>query len=211
MNNVIKPRQKRIYKEDNHYTKEELKTFLAYSKKEKFHVYVLFRLLAYSGMRIGELLALKVSDIDFDTSQISITKTISRTADSRFELHKPKTTAGDRIISVDSDTINLVSTLTKDKKREDFIFSFNGFRPYSYRTVTDWKNKITKKAKLKKISLHGFRHTYTSLLFESGANIKEIQEQLGHSRVEMTLNVYTHINKYKKNNTGLKFNDYINN
>ncbi|MEI2414272.1 hypothetical protein V8V50_10105 [Ligilactobacillus salivarius] len=68
-------------------------------------------------MRIGELLALKVADIDFNTSQISITKTISSDADSRFELHKPKTTTGNRIISVDPDTINLVSTLIKDKKR----------------------------------------------------------------------------------------------
>lgn len=117
MNNVIKPRKKETYSSNNYYSKEELKTFLAYSKKEKFHVYVLFILLAYSGMRIGELLALKVSDIDFDASQISITKTISSDTDSRFELHKPKTTTGNRIISVDPDTINLVSTLTKDKKR----------------------------------------------------------------------------------------------
>ncbi|MDM8263529.1 site-specific integrase, partial [Ligilactobacillus salivarius] len=117
INNVIKPRKKETYSSNNYYSKEELKTFLAYSKKEKFHVYVLFRLLAYSGMRIGELLALKVSDIDFDASQISITKTISSDTDSRFELHKPKTTTGNRIISVDPDTINLVSTLTKDKKR----------------------------------------------------------------------------------------------
>lgn len=211
MNNVIKPREKKTYSSNNYYSKEELKTFLAYSKKEKFHIYVLFRLLAYSGMRIGELLALKVADIDFNTSQISITKTISSDADSRFELHKPKTTTGNRIISVDPDTINLVSTLIKDKKKDDFIFRFYGCsKPYSPRTVALWKNKIIKKANLRKISLHGFRHTYTSLLFESGVNIKEIQKQLGHSKVEMTLNVYTHLSR-NNNDIGSKFDNYLNN
>ncbi|EIA31969.1 site-specific integrase [Ligilactobacillus salivarius] len=200
MNNVIKPRQKKIYRDDNYYT------------KEKFHVYVLFRLLAYSGMRIGELLALKVSDIDFNTLQISITKTISSNADSRFELHKPKTSTGNRIISVDSDTINLISTLVKDKKMDDFIFRFYGCsKPYSPRTIALWKNKIIKKANLREISLHGFRHTYTSLLFESGVNIKEIQKQLGHSKVEMTLNVYTHLNRNNNNDIGSKFDNYLNN
>ena len=59
----------------------------------------------------------KPQSLDWGSWQISITKTISSNTDSRFELHKPKTTTGNRIISVDPDTINLVSTLTKDKKR----------------------------------------------------------------------------------------------
>ena len=73
------------------------------------------------------------------------------------------------------------------------------------------KNKIIKKANLREISLHGFRHTYTSLLFESGVNIKEIQRQLGHSKVEMTLNVYTHLSRNNNNDIGSRFNDYLNN
>ncbi|WP_239834494.1 tyrosine-type recombinase/integrase [Ligilactobacillus salivarius] len=67
-----------------------------------------------------------------------------------------------------------------------------------------------KKANLRKISLHGFRHTYTSLLFESGVNIKEIQKQLGHSKVEMTLNIYTHLSR-NNNDIGSKFDNYLNN
>ncbi|WP_239834913.1 tyrosine-type recombinase/integrase [Ligilactobacillus salivarius] len=70
---------------------------------------------------------------------------------------------------------------------------------------------MKKKANLREISLHGFRHTYTSLLFESGINIKEIQKQLGHSKVEMTLNVYTHLSRNNNNNIGSKFNNYLNN
>ncbi|WP_225357518.1 tyrosine-type recombinase/integrase [Ligilactobacillus salivarius] len=93
------------------------------------------------------------------------------------------------------------------------MFRFYGCsKPYSSRTVALWKNKIIKKANLREISLHGFRHTYTSLLFESGINIKEIQKQLGHSKVEMTLNVYTHLSKNNNNNNiGSKFDNYLNN
>ncbi|MDW3023704.1 site-specific integrase [Ligilactobacillus salivarius] len=91
------------------------------------------------------------------------------------------------------------------------FFRFYGCsKPYSPRTVALWKNKIIKKANLREISLHGFRHTYTSLLFESGVNIKEIQKQLGHSKVEMTLNVYTHLNR-NNNDIGSKFDNYLNN
>ena len=46
---------------------------------------------------------------------------------------------------------------------------------------------------MKKITAHGFRHTHASLLFESGANIKEVQERLGHSTSKMTLDIYTHV------------------
>src|SRR5699024_10925875 len=104
------------------------------------------------------------------------------------------------IISVDPDTINLVSTLTKDKKKDDFIFRFYGCsKPYSPRTVALWKNNIIKKANLREISLHGIRHTYTSLLFESRLNSKEIQRLLAHSKVGMTFHIYTHLSRNNNN------------
>lgn len=61
----------------------------------------------------------------------------------------------------------------------------------------------------KKITLHGFRHTHASLLFEAGATIKEVQTRLGHSSSKTTLDIYTHVTQSKKQEVAQKFANYI--
>lgn len=63
---------------------------------------------------------------------------------------------------------------------------------------------------MKKIKTHGFRHTHASLLFESGASIKEVQDRLGHSDIQTTMNIYTHVTKTRKENTGDNFAKFMN-
>ncbi len=64
--------------------------------------------------------------------------------------------------------------------------------------------------KLNYITVHGFRHTHCSLLFESGASIKEVQVRLGHTDVRTTMDIYTHISEQKKEETADRFADYMN-
>ncbi|RST71877.1 integrase [Siminovitchia acidinfaciens] len=59
------------------------------------------------------------------------------------------------------------------------------------------------------MTIHGLRHTNASLLFEAGASIKEVQERLGHSDIQMTMNIYTHVTDYLKEKTAEKFQRYI--
>ncbi len=63
---------------------------------------------------------------------------------------------------------------------------------------------------LKKIKIHGFRHTHASLLFEAGADIKDVQERLGHTDIKTTMNIYTHITPARKEETAEKFSKYVN-
>ncbi|OEG15772.1 hypothetical protein BCR25_18670 [Enterococcus termitis] len=56
---------------------------------------------------------------------------------------------------------------------------------------------------------HGFRYTHCSLLFEAGATIKEVQDRLGHSDVQTTMNIYTHVSKEKKDYTARLFANYV--
>lgn len=62
----------------------------------------------------------------------------------------------------------------------------------------------------KVITPHGFRHTHCSLLFEAGASIKEVQDRLGHTDVQTTMNIYAHVTEKKKEETAQKFASYIN-
>ncbi|BDR32079.1 tyrosine-type recombinase/integrase [Enterococcus faecalis] len=60
------------------------------------------------------------------------------------------------------------------------------------------------------ISVHGFRHSHASLLFEAGLDVKSVQDRLGHSDVQTTLQIYTHVTEKMKNNSGEKFQKYVN-
>ena len=67
------------------------------------------------------------------------------------------------------------------------------------------KNYLT----LKKISVHGFRHTHATLLYESGVDIKDISNRLGHSNIKTTLDVYTHLTEDKKKDVTEKFSKFM--
>ena len=73
-----------------------------------------------------------------------------------------------------------------------------------------WLMKIIDKYNLPYTHVHSFRHVHCSLLFEAGASVKEVQERLGHTDVQTTLNIYTHLSKRAKNDTINKFVTYLN-
>lgn len=73
-----------------------------------------------------------------------------------------------------------------------------------------WLSKVQQKYELSKITVHGFRHTHCSLLFEANATILEVKERLGHSDVQTTMNIYTHETKKTKKETAQKFAEYVN-
>ena len=71
-------------------------------------------------------------------------------------------------------------------------------------------DRIIKKNELKRITIHGFRHTHCSLLFEAGASVKEVQDRLGHSDIQTTMNIYAHVTEKAKEKTAEKFAKYVN-
>ncbi len=94
----------------------------------------------------------------------------------------------------------------------NFTFLFtNKFNELYYpQAPNDWLYNILEKYDLPKITLHGFRHTQASLLFESGASIKEVQGRFGHKDVKTTMNIYTHVTPEKVRETGEQFAKYVN-
>ncbi|MGG0836869.1 tyrosine-type recombinase/integrase [Bacillus paralicheniformis] len=70
-------------------------------------------------------------------------------------------------------------------------------------------NRMIAKNKLHRITIHGFRHSHASILFEAGASIKEVQARLGHKEIQTTMNIYTHVTKTAKEKTAETFKKHM--
>lgn len=170
------------------WTKEEFDTFIEHvmNKQES---YVAFTTLYWTGMRIGELLALTKSDIDTKKKTISISKSYQR-FDKRDVITEPKTAKSKRVISIPeflvADFEDFFEKLYGLKAR-DRIFSFT--KGY----LTCEMKRGVKESGVKKIRLHDLRHSHSSHLIELGFTPVAIAERLGHEKVETTLNTYVHL------------------
>lgn len=211
MKKVIKPRITEHHKEfTNYYSKSELTQFLEACRETKRpKIYTAFRVLSYSGMRIGELLALKWSDIDFENNTININKTLTATRHN-FKIGSPKTPNSYRTLSMDAKTMQVLKNWRFQQRRDLFKLGFNPFNQDQFVfsnsknsflnevTVRGWNIAVCKKNHLRCITLHGFRHTHASLLFQAHTPMEDVKERLGHSSITTTMNVYTHVTKTQK-------------
>lgn len=218
MDLIIMPRTKAKVssKPLNFWTKEETAKFFdqlykTYSDHNQKAIAV-FRVLFFTGMRKGELLALQISDIDFKNKTLSINKSVSRGIDNTPIIATPKTKTSIRTIGLDEQTLKVlehwISFLRKDMLARGYnidtepnqlLFPNTENNLLSLTKVNKWLQFIideynkTHKDKLKRINVHGIRHTACSLMLESGSSIKAVQLQLGHSDTSQIMKVYWHI------------------
>ena len=218
---VIKPKSRQTQRKGNFLTKEELKEFLKLAQTTTLsYFFPLVHLMSYTGLRQGEALALKWSDIDFENKKITVNKTAARIKEKQ-TLQTPKTKNSKRVISIDPTTLSILKSWKKDQIKiyfkngkhfegdDNFIFTneradwvhIHNFIPYFKRFITDHK--------LKPITPHGLRHTHASLLFSAGVEPKNISDRLGHSTVQITLDLYTHITEEQRADTVEKLLEYM--
>jgi integrase len=218
---VIRPKGHKPEKKLKFYTREQLQKFLAYLKNRpqdnysyNTH-YTLFLLLANSGLRISEALALKWSDIR--GNRIYITRTFSGQGTKRI-LKETKTRSGMRDFVVDGETLHALHVhhmaqnvfhASMGFKSNEFVFTGLTGKPMIPMNLYKYSADIAEKVGLPNIGLHGFRHTHATMLFEAGASAKAVQERLGHANIEMTLNTYTHVTQKTKDDTAKLFADYM--
>ena len=207
---------------DLYYTKDELNHFLKLvDSTNDIKLSAMFRVLAYTGMRKGELQALEWSDIDFTNNTININKTLAISSEYKIKVQTPKSKSSIRKISIDEET-KLILKRWKAKQREIFFsvgtrvkknqlcFTNDITNDYLYLNFTnDRLRKICKKHKFKEIKIHGFRHTHCSLLFESGFTIQEVQDRLGHSDLKTTMSIYAHVTEKQRDNMADKFAKFM--
>ena len=205
--------------------KDELFEFLSVAKNhhKPLNSFELFTFLAYSGMRAGEVLALKWSDIDYEECTVSITKTYYNPNNNKknYQILTPKTESSIGKISIDPNVIKLLQDYkvnVQDKwKNElyvdnDFIFTDNNGYPLVIKKLSQWIQAIMLQTDIdKNITTHSFRYTHCSLLIEAGVHIKEIQERLRHKDIQTTMNIYASITKSYKKDASQRFSNLMEN
>lgn len=174
--------------EMNFWTTEEFKQF-ADCIMDKQESYTLFTTLFWTGMRIGELLALNISDIDFDRKTISITKSYQRIGN-RDVITEPKTPKSIRTIHIPEFLAELLQEYSNAiYGAKDGVRLF----PYTKHFITNEMKRGIDKSGVKRIRTHDLRHSHASHLVELGFSPLAIAQRLGHERVETTLNTYSHL------------------
>lgn len=159
-----------------------------------------FDILYYCGLRRGELLGLNWTNVDFFKKEIRIKDNLVRDFENGgFLITSPKTKKSIRTIPI---TDNLVDELKLLKERAKKVYGFKekwfvlGYEePMKISRLRDRKNLLCDKAGLKQIRLHDFRHSCASLLISRGANITLVGRYLGHTKIDETLNTYSHFFK----------------
>lgn len=218
------PRKNEIKQDDSfiYYSSNELQTFLGFVEDKPMY-HAIFRTLAFTGFRRGELMALTWEDIDFDKKTISINKTCARGKDYKLVIQAPKTKSSLRTISIDDKTLDVLKHWKTQQRIESLKFGHNTLnkKQYVFTDVTTNKilypehvnkalNDICNNNNFKRIKVHGFRHVHCSLLFEAGLTLQEVQDRLGHGNISQTMNIYAHITEKQRDKVADKFANYIN-
>lgn len=175
------------------WTTEEFKNFLE-KIADKPQARAGFLTLYYTGLRIGELLALEYGDIDFKNCKLSVNKSYQRIGN-RDVITPPKTPRSIRMISIPEflrDELKTYTSKLYKLHKHDRIF------PYTKHFFEHEMRRGTKDEEVKRIRLHDLRHSHASLLIELGFSPLAIADRLGHEKVETTLNTYSHLFPHKR-------------
>ncbi|OQM47499.1 site-specific integrase [Anoxybacillus sp. UARK-01] len=217
--------------EEMYFERNELEEFLSAAIKYGLPLdKEWFYLLAFSGMRVGEMLVLKWSDIDFKRNEIRITKTLYNPDNNmkKYELTPPKTKGSIRTIGMDAEIMEMLKAY-KAKQNEivmanrmlpdgkggtipnpdyhdgDFVFCRHNGYPFIQKNVNIRMQRILKKTSIKKRATpHILRHTHISMCAEAEVDLPTIMKRVGHEDQETTLKIYTHVTEKMKKDANQK-------
>lgn len=169
------------------WTVEEFKKFIKFNDKPVSAL--AFKVLFWTGIRSGELMALTLKDIDLVNKTININKTYTRLKGKDI-ISQPKTPKSKRKIAISDslcEDIKDYKNKLYDIKETDRIFQFTKF------FLRHEMQRVCKKSGIKEIRIHDLRHSHASLLIELGFTPLLISERLGHEKVQTTLDTYSHL------------------
>ena len=146
-------------------------------------------LCLYSGLRIGELIALQWSDIDFTKGILTVSKSC-HDGKAGLIIDEPKTATSRRVIPLPKQLLPILKGIKK-KSHSPFVVSANG-KPVSVRSYQRSFELLLKKLKIPHRGFHSLRHTFATRALECGMDVKTLSEILGHKNPTVTLNRYAH-------------------
>ncbi|MEY2591518.1 MAG: hypothetical protein QOJ67_3502 [Acidimicrobiaceae bacterium] len=182
---------------------ETVRTFLEMSRAEDDRLHPLWVLIATTGMRRGEALGLRWSDIDLEAGRARVVQTLVQIG-SLVSIGEPKTSSGRRPMSLDRGTIAVLKAHRHRMRQERLLVGadFNDLGLVFHQPDGSWlrpdavSNAFLRRVArygLPRLTIHGLRHTWATLALEQGIHPKVVQERLGHSTIAITLGIYSHV------------------
>lgn len=157
-----------------------------------------------TGLRIGELCALRWNDFDMDNNIVKIRHTVQRlyvvdeeVRYTKIVVNEPKTKESNRDIPLSSELLKIIKPLMKVVNGDFYVLS-NDEKPIEPRTYRNYYKRILKKLDIPYLKFHGLRHSFATRCIESKNNVKTVSVILGHSNIATTMNLYVHPDNAEK-------------
>jgi integrase len=200
----------------NFWSVEEFNEFRKLITKDEISYDLFFTIAFFTGMRMGEILALNWYDINLITSTIHVTKT-AYFVNNENHINSTKTRAGTRLITINN-KLTVMLTNWKEKQVDllkEFATDTDSLQIIQSTPIGITKNMVDKKFKqilsrnknLKKIRIHDLRHSHASLLINQGEDYLVVKERLGHASITTTIDTYSHLYPSKQKNLANKLDD----
>lgn len=202
--------------EDLYLEQDELQIFLNELNNYSNFIYVgAVYLIAFTGMRPGEAAALQEKDVNFETSQVSVTKTLYRENRKKgeYKTTPPKTMTSIRVVDIDAEILNILQEVIEYKKKmgyppSTYLFATSDGHPVTVDLIRQVIRRVGEKTNInKKLYTYIFRHTHISMLAEAGVSLPEIMKRVGHKNESTTTDIYLHVTKKMRETIITKMND----
>lgn len=181
---------------------DAIKTFLEHCKGERH--YLTFFLAIYTGMRRGEILGLKWSDIDFVNKTIHVERSLAYIPKKGYILTSTKTRKSNRIIPISDMVVKALVNYRKQQEiwkeqlgeqyqEEDLVICTETGSKQDPRNVLRALKRLITISNVTQIRFHDFRHTHASILISKGVDVVKVSKRLGHANAKITLETYAHL------------------
>ncbi len=199
---AVKPRQPNVGTSGaTTWTADEAKSFLGAVNNDRHQA--LWRVAVTTGLRRGELLGLRWTDVDLTGSRLAVRQTLTSVG-SQVIFGEPKTKRGKRSVALDSQTVRDLSAWKQLQQTErkswgsawqdsGLVFTREDGSLIHPDLLSKWFVRNSRGAGLTQIRFHDLRHTHASLALQTGVPAKVVSERLGHATVAFTLDVYSHV------------------
>lgn len=218
---VVLPKEKNtieeLKKKQNKFLNlEEMRIILEKNKpiEKDIRKLLIYEFLFLTGLRIGEVQALRWEDVDFEKKTLAVTHTLNHqgTSEKSRQLLSPKTINSYRAISINDRCLEILNYFYSHLTDESFIFVNKHGDTYCYSILARHFKKacqvLGEETSQRKYTLHMLRHSHISLLIEMGIPIKTIMERVGHSNEQMILQIYSHVTKKMEEDLANKLKDF---
>jgi integrase len=156
-------------------------------------------------MRRSELLGIRWQDVELEEGKIRVRQSLVRKTGKGLKFKKPKTNSSVRAIEISDKVVELLKKIKKEQNEDqlflgpdyddeyNLVFCKQDGTPFGPDVASARVRKIAKKADLEGFGLHSLRHTHATLLLKADVHPKVVQERLGHSSINQTLDTYSHV------------------